>query len=113
MIVRTAVMDEIILRAIARDGVQAVVNLAAGLDARPFRLELPRTLRWIDVDLPAMQDYNGRPWRPRRRAARSSGSPLIWPRRPSAGRLWRASPPVPDRRSSSPRGCWFTSSRTR
>jgi hypothetical protein len=56
MIVRTAVMDEIIVRAIARDGVQTVVNLAAGLDARPFRLVLPRTLRWIDVDLPAMQD---------------------------------------------------------
>ncbi|MGE5762060.1 MAG: class I SAM-dependent methyltransferase [Gemmatimonadota bacterium] len=57
MIVRTAVMDEILLRAIARDGVRTVVNLAAGLDARPYRLELPRTLRWIDVDLPAIQGY--------------------------------------------------------
>jgi methyltransferase (TIGR00027 family) len=57
MIVRTAVMDEIIGRAIARDGVRTVVNLASGLDARAFRLELPRTLRWIDVDLPAMQTY--------------------------------------------------------
>ena len=57
MIVRTAVMDEILLRAIARDGVRTVVNLAAGLDARPYRLELPRALRWIDVDLPAIQQY--------------------------------------------------------
>jgi len=57
MIVRTVVMDEVILRAIDRDGVKTVVNLAAGLDARPYRLELPRTLRWIDVDLPAMQTY--------------------------------------------------------
>jgi len=57
MIVRTVVMDEIIQRAIARDGVRTVVNLAAGLDARPYRLELPRALRWIDVDLPAMQAY--------------------------------------------------------
>jgi len=57
MIVRTVVMDEIIQRAIARDGVQTVINLAAGLDARPYRLELPRALRWIDVDLPAMQTY--------------------------------------------------------
>lgn len=57
MIVRTAVMDEILLRAIARDGVRTVVNLAAGLDARPYRLELPRSLRWIDVDLPAIQRY--------------------------------------------------------
>lgn len=57
MIVRTAVMDEIILRAINRDGVRTVVNLAAGLDARAFRLEVPTTLRWVDVDLPAMQQY--------------------------------------------------------
>ena len=57
MIVRTVVMDEIIQRAVARDGVHTVINLAAGLDARPYRLELPRALRWIDVDLPAMQAY--------------------------------------------------------
>ena len=57
MIVRTAVMDEIIVRAIARDGVRTVVNLASGLDARAYRLELPQALRWIDVDLPAMQSY--------------------------------------------------------
>lgn len=57
MIVRTAVFDEIILDAIARQGVDTVVNLAAGLDARPWRLDLPATLRWIDVDLPAILAY--------------------------------------------------------
>lgn len=57
MIVRTAVMDEILLRAIARDGVRTVINLAAGLDARAYRLDLPRALRWIDVDLPDIQNY--------------------------------------------------------
>jgi methyltransferase (TIGR00027 family) len=56
MVVRTAVMDEIILRAV-QDGVDTVVNLAAGLDARPYRLAVPATLRWFDVDLPAMLDY--------------------------------------------------------
>src|SRR2546426_4782984 len=35
MIVRTAVLDELILRAIERDGVDTVLNLAAGLDTRP------------------------------------------------------------------------------
>lgn len=54
MIVRTAVMDEIILRSIAQDGVDCVLNLAAGLDARPYRLPLPSTLRWIEADLPPM-----------------------------------------------------------
>ncbi len=57
MIVRTAVMDELILRAITRDGVDTVLNLAAGLDARPYRLPLPPTLRWVDVDLPDILTY--------------------------------------------------------
>jgi methyltransferase (TIGR00027 family) len=57
MVVRTAVFDELILRAVARDGVDCVLNLAAGLDARPYRLKLPPTLRWIDVDLPEILAY--------------------------------------------------------
>lgn len=57
MIVRTAVMDEIIVRSIAEDGVDVVVNLAAGLDARPYRLALPASLRWIEADFPAMVDF--------------------------------------------------------
>lgn len=56
MIVRTAVMDEIILRVIA-EGVDCVLNLAAGLDARPWRLPLPASLRWVDVDMPVMLDH--------------------------------------------------------
>ena len=34
----------------------AVLNLAAGLDARPWRLPLPAGLRWVDVDHPVMID---------------------------------------------------------
>jgi O-methyltransferase involved in polyketide biosynthesis len=34
-----------------------VLNLAAGLDARPYRLPLPASLRWLHVDLPDMVDY--------------------------------------------------------
>jgi methyltransferase (TIGR00027 family) len=33
------------------------VNLAAGLDARPYRLPLPSTLRWVEVDLPEILEY--------------------------------------------------------
>jgi methyltransferase (TIGR00027 family) len=33
------------------------MNLAAGLDARPYRLALPAGLRWIEVDLAEMIDY--------------------------------------------------------
>jgi methyltransferase (TIGR00027 family) len=55
MIVRTAVMDEIIQR-VVREGADCVLNLAAGLDARPWRLKLPASLMWVDVDLPEMID---------------------------------------------------------
>ena len=57
MVVRTAVFDELILRTIERERVDLVLNLAAGLDARPWRLALPPALRWVDVDLPAILDY--------------------------------------------------------
>jgi len=56
LVVRTAVMDEIILRCL-REGAKTVLNLAAGLDARPYRMELPSDLRWIHVDMPEMVDY--------------------------------------------------------
>lgn len=57
MIVRTAVMDEIILRVVQLEHADLVLNLAAGLDTRPYRLGLPASLRWIDADLPDMVDY--------------------------------------------------------
>jgi methyltransferase (TIGR00027 family) len=56
MIVRTVVMDELINRCIAR-GARTVLNLAAGLDTRPWRMTLPASLRWIHVDMPDMVDY--------------------------------------------------------
>jgi methyltransferase (TIGR00027 family) len=56
MVVRTAVMDEIVMRCV-QQGARTVLNLAAGLDARPYRLPLPSTLRWLHVDLPDMVDY--------------------------------------------------------
>jgi len=56
LVVRTAVMDEIILRCI-RGGVRTVLNLAAGLDARPYRLDLPAETNWLHVDMPEMIAY--------------------------------------------------------
>lgn len=34
-----------------------VINLAAGLDSRPYRMDLPSTLRWVEVDLPPLLEY--------------------------------------------------------
>lgn len=56
MIVRTAVMDELIRQCIAQ-GADTIVNLAAGLDARPWRMDLPSTLTWVDVDLPGILNH--------------------------------------------------------
>ena len=56
LVVRTSVMDDIVLR-LVRAGAKTVLNLAAGLDARPYRLDLPANLRWMHVDMPEMVDY--------------------------------------------------------
>lgn len=55
-IARTIMFDAMLQHAIAA-GADTVLNLAAGLDTRPYRMDLPPNLRWIEVDLPAMIDY--------------------------------------------------------
>jgi len=52
IVVRTRLMDDLIEHTVASGTVDTVLNLAAGLDARPYRLKLSRTLQWIEVDLP-------------------------------------------------------------
>ena len=56
IVVRTVQMDEIVQRCV-REGVRTVLDLAAGLDTRAYRLDLPADLRWLHVDLPDMVDY--------------------------------------------------------
>jgi methyltransferase (TIGR00027 family) len=58
-IARTVAFDGVITGAVAR-GADLVLNLAAGLDARPYRMSLPPTLQWIEVDLPDLLDYKER-----------------------------------------------------
>ncbi len=53
--IRTRIIDDFIHNAIA-EGVDRVLNLGAGLDARPYRMELPASLRWIEVDYPHVID---------------------------------------------------------
>jgi methyltransferase (TIGR00027 family) len=55
-ILRTVCFDELILRQVAQ-GIDTVLNLAAGLDARPYRLRLPTSLHWIEIDLPEVIAY--------------------------------------------------------
>jgi methyltransferase (TIGR00027 family) len=53
LIARTKIIDDAILQAID-DGCDRVLNLAAGLDTRPYRLPLPADLSWVEADLPAL-----------------------------------------------------------
>lgn len=53
---RTWLVDRIVEQSLLQ-GTDMVVNLAAGLDARPYRMELPPSLRWVEVDLPDMLNY--------------------------------------------------------
>jgi methyltransferase (TIGR00027 family) len=50
-VARTHLLDQTIARLVSR-GADGVVNLAAGLDARPYRMALPPALRWYEADLP-------------------------------------------------------------
>lgn len=52
-IARTRLIDDLVRESIA-EGCERVVNLAAGLDTRPYRLDVPADLEWIEVDLPGL-----------------------------------------------------------
>jgi methyltransferase (TIGR00027 family) len=54
---RTLYFDEVIARMAGSGRIGCVLNLAAGLDARPYRLDLPRDLLWVEADLPDMLEY--------------------------------------------------------
>jgi methyltransferase (TIGR00027 family) len=53
---RTRLLDELLTKVLA-DGVDVVLSLGAGLDARAWRLDIPENLRWIEVDFSEMLDY--------------------------------------------------------
>ena len=55
-VARTYLFDHFIAQEL-NQGTDMVVNLAAGLDARPYRMSLPSSLQWIEVDLPEILAY--------------------------------------------------------
>lgn len=56
MAIRTKLLDDHIMNLIA-EGADTIVNLAAGLDTRPYRLDLPKNLTWIEADFPGITNY--------------------------------------------------------
>lgn len=55
--IRARFIDEILMDALREGQIKTVLNLGSGLDTRPWRLELPSTLRWVEADFPAMMEY--------------------------------------------------------
>ena len=53
MVARAVIIDELVHRPIAEEA-DRVLNLAAGFDARPYRMDLPAELSWREADLPAI-----------------------------------------------------------
>jgi methyltransferase (TIGR00027 family) len=53
LVARTKIIDDVITRSIA-EGCDRVLNLAAGLDTRPYRLDLPSDFTWVEADLPQL-----------------------------------------------------------
>jgi methyltransferase (TIGR00027 family) len=53
LVTRTKLIDDLILKTIAQ-GCDRVVNMAAGMDTRPYRLDLPSEFSWIEADLPEL-----------------------------------------------------------
>lgn len=55
--VRTHFLDELLMDALASHSIATVLSVGCGLDTRPWRLQLPPDLRWIEIDFADMLDY--------------------------------------------------------
>jgi methyltransferase (TIGR00027 family) len=54
--VRTFLFDKLITQEI-RAGADLILCLAAGLDARPYRMNVTANLQWVEVDFPEVLEY--------------------------------------------------------
>jgi methyltransferase (TIGR00027 family) len=51
--IRTGLIDAFLHSAIS-SGIDTVINLGAGMDTRPYRMRLPPSLHWVEVDHPSL-----------------------------------------------------------
>lgn len=59
VMLRTVLIDRFIYSLI-KEGVDAVINLGAGLDTRPYRMQLPENLHWIEADHESIIEHKER-----------------------------------------------------
>jgi len=55
--IRTRFIDELLQNALATSSITTVLCVGCGLDTRPWRLDLPPELRWIEIDFADVLDY--------------------------------------------------------
>jgi len=55
-VARTFLFDEYIKQHV-KLGYDMIINLACGLDTRPYRMDLPASLTWVEADLPGIMNY--------------------------------------------------------
>src|SRR5579884_2288764 len=60
MAIRTRLLDDLLRETLAATPIATVLSVGCGLDTRPWRLDLPSDLRWIEVDFPDMLEYKER-----------------------------------------------------
>ena len=58
--IRTRFIDESLIEALAANPITTVLSVGCGLDTRPWRLDLPSNLRWIEIDFADVLDYKER-----------------------------------------------------
>ncbi len=58
--IRTRVIDDLLFGVFAENEIEVVINLGAGLDARPYRLTIPKHVRWIEVDQAPILAYKSK-----------------------------------------------------
>jgi len=55
--IRSRFLDQLVTDTVSAHGIATVLSVGAGLDTRPWRLELPASLDWVEIDFPDMLDY--------------------------------------------------------
>lgn len=58
--IRTRFVDELLLEALRDYPISTVLSVGCGLDTRPWRLDVPINLRWIEIDFADVLDYKDR-----------------------------------------------------
>ncbi len=55
--IRTLFVDQLLREALEAHPIATVLSVGCGLDTRPWRLDLPSGLRWIEIDFADVLDY--------------------------------------------------------